>query len=122
MAAHRSRIFSASAVGGAVALLLLLLRATGSLEPWELKTQDLRTHWTLPDSPGPVRSDLLLVAITDASIETVHRENKMPFPWDWDVYALFLRACEQGKAGAAAFDLLLREEREGAEDFAAALR
>ncbi len=116
------RALTALAVGGVVALFVLLLRATGLLQLWELKTQDLRTNWTLGPAKTLARSDILLINITDASIDTVRRNNGMPFPWDWDFYALFLSAAERGKASSVLFDMVLLEDREGKDELAAALK
>jgi adenylate cyclase len=118
---QHSKLRSGLAVGAGVALAVLLLRATGLFELWELKTQDLRTHWTLGPERTLARPDVVLLNITDASIDTVRRENKMPFPWDWDFYALFLEAAARGKASSVLFDMVLLEDREGAEDLAASL-
>lgn len=118
---RRQRLVSALIVGAAVTLLVLVLSGTGLLELWELKTEDMRTRWTLRDPGAHVRSDLVFIAITDESIESVFRKQKITFPWDWDFYALLLDACERGKASSVLVDLFLREEREGSEDLVKAL-
>jgi adenylate cyclase len=119
---HHSRLLSAFAVGAGVALVVLILRAAGLLQLWELKTQDLRTVWTLPQGAGSGSADLLLLTITDDSIRKVKDESKMSFPWDWEVYVLFAKACEEGKASSLLVDLLLLEDREGSEELAQALK
>lgn len=119
---RRLRLVSALIVGASVALLVLLLRATGQLDLWELKTEDVRTRWTLRDSGSHVRPDLVFIAITDDSIDAVFKKNKITFPWDWDFYALLLEACERGKASSILIDLFLREKREGSEELVQSLR
>ena len=119
---RRLRLVSALIVGASVTVFVLVLRATGLFELWELRTQDLRTRWTVPASAPAPASDIFLLMITDDSIRLVKEQQKMSYPWDWDVYALFLNACAQGKSASVLVDLLLLEDREGAEDLASALK
>lgn len=119
---RNARLRSALSVGVAAALFVLLLRGTGLLDLWELRSQDLRTGWTLRASEEPVRPDVLIVSITEDCLDAVYKQNKVTFPWDWDFHALILDACREGKAASVAVDLLLREDREGADVLAKSLK
>lgn len=119
---RRVRLVSSLIVGAASALIVLLLRASGLFELWEFRTQDLRTRWTLPAAAPPSAGEIFLLMVTDDSIRAVKAQQKMSYPWDWDVYALLLDACAQGRASAVLVDLLLLEDREGSEELAGALK
>jgi adenylate cyclase len=118
---ERARWLQAGAAGFAVALLVLAVRHLGWLDLWEYRTRDLRTRWTLRGE-GLVRDDVRLVMISDHSIDRVHQNNDVNFPWDWDFYGLLIKAAAEGKAAGVLFDLLLSETRDGEKALAAALR
>ena len=71
---RRVRLVSALVVGVSVTVFVLLLSGAGLLELWELKTQDLRTNWTLGSAKDLARPDITFIVITDSSIRQVRLE------------------------------------------------
>jgi len=100
-----------------------LLRLTGLFDLWELKTLDERTRWTLPsqDAP-PARPEIFYVFVTDESLQLVEQNaGGMTWPWDRELYALFIKACAAGKATAVLMDVLLQEAGPDEEELVKAL-
>src|SRR5205823_4791435 len=101
---------TALVAGIAVAILIGLLRLSGLLDLWELKTRDYRTQGTL----GPerkVRPDLLLINLTDESLKLMDESIKggMKWPWDREIQAHIVNACTRGKASSLLYDFLINE-------------
>jgi adenylate cyclase len=113
MAARResSKLFTGLVAGAACALVVLVLQAAGALRDLELKAYDLRMRWSLPPEPGPkeevkpVRDDIVLLVITEESIEWM-KERGFGWPWDRRDFAKLFRACstEDFPATSICFD------------------
>jgi adenylate cyclase len=99
------RLLTALAVGAGVALLIGTLQAAGFLDPLELKSYDLRMRWTAPDRK-PVHPDIVLLMISDESIEWMKEKEGIGWPWDRRQFARLIQECshEDFPATAILFD------------------
>jgi adenylate cyclase len=100
--------------GAGVASLVGLLRLSGALDLWELKTRDYRTRWTLAERKEhdpPVRPDVMLINVTDDSLKRVDElfRNGMKWPWDRETQGYVVKACARGKAASLLYDFLINE-------------
>ncbi len=90
----------------AAALLALVLAQVGLLRTLELKTLDLR--FRLLGDQEVASSDIVLIAIDDASIKTLEPLVGR-WPWPRDVHAVLLQYLDRAGANQVIFDLLFTE-------------
>jgi adenylate cyclase len=89
---ERSKLVTALAAGGAVALLGVALQAAGAWRALELKAYDLRMKGTLPDRK-PAHPDVVLLILSEESLEWAKAERERGWPWDRRLFAELFRAC-----------------------------
>jgi adenylate cyclase len=94
------------ALAVASALLGLLLSETRFLQTLELKTLDLR--FRLLGDQGVASSDIVLVAIDDASLKTLEPAVGR-WPWPRDTHSVLISYLERARARLVVFDLLFLE-------------
>jgi adenylate cyclase len=124
---EHSRLPSALLAGGAVAAFAIALQALGVWRPIELKAYDLRMKATLPSGQGPVRPDIVILNISDESIEWMKERRKIGWPWHRGQFAALFRALslEDFPATAVLFDFLTLVDLDpygGEPELVAALR
>ncbi|MGB5661588.1 MAG: CHASE2 domain-containing protein, partial [Thermoanaerobaculia bacterium] len=94
------------ALAVACALLGLFASETSFLQTLELKTLDLR--FRLLGDQGVASSDIVLVAIDDASIKTLEPAVGR-WPWPRDTHTVLISYLERAGARLLVFDLLFLE-------------
>ncbi len=108
-----SKLKSGLLAGAAVALAAGLLHGAGLLRPLELKLYDLRMQAVVSSTagdpkadPSPVHPDLVIVNLSEESIEWMKAERRIGWPWDRRQIATLLRALgrEDFPSTAVCFD------------------
>jgi len=92
-------------LGGTVLAVGLWL--SGALEPFELKTWDVRAR--LLARPGPATGEVALILLDQNSLDWAADTLGLPWPWPRETYAAVTRFCQRAGARALAFDVLYTE-------------
>lgn len=103
-----SRPLRAAVVGGASALLSIILLATGALAGPERASWDWRVR-TL-STPTDATDDVVLVLVDQESLELMSSQNRIDWPWPRSFYGLMVRFLAEAGAASVSIDVILEDQ------------
>ncbi len=103
----RRKLIQAVSIACLGIALAFVLWGSGFLDNWEDRVWDLQSRMLA--RPSPHTKDIVLVLLDQSSLEWVHDNMGLTWPWPRELYGAIIDTCNRYGARAIAFDTLFTE-------------